>query len=493
MKRENQNGDDDNQNEGNNGSGGGGGGGNNGGGRGNKRFRGNDETIRLLIPSRIAGAIIGKGGQHINRLRAQYKATINVEDCQGPERTVHVSAEFDNAISIVEEMLKNFDEKEDEYDVRMLIHQSLAGCVIGKGGSKIKEIRDKIGCRILKVFSNVCPQSSDRIVQCVGKADQAVESLREILDLVKEVPIKGPVQNYDPINYDDLFADKYGGFGDNGGRGGGGGGGGNFRDGGGRFDRRGGGDDRGFDRRDGGRRNDRRDNNGGGGGGGGGPRGMRDRDFIDPWAPNQGPMGGNNFGGGGNGNGFGNNFGGNMGGMGGGNMGGGGGNMSGNGSMGGGGGNFGNQGNMGLGNNLGNSGGMGGNNMGGGLGGGFNSGMGGPGNNMSGNMGGGNMGPNNGGGNFGGNNAGGGGGGGGGGDDKNTTQVTIPKDLAGAIIGKAGGRIRRIRMESNAFITIDEPLPGSTDRIITITGSPKQIQMAQYLLQQSVHEHRRQY
>ncbi len=54
------------------------------------------------------------------------------------------------------------------------------------------------------------------------------------------------------------------------------------------------------------------------------------------------------------------------------------------------------------------------------------SGMGGPGNNMSGNMGGGgNMGPNNGGGNFGGNNSGGGGG-----DDKNTTQVTIPKDVS---------------------------------------------------------------
>lgn len=54
--------------------------------------------------------------------------------------------------------------------------------------------------------------------------------------------------------------------------------------------------------------------------------------------------------------------------------------------------------------------------------------MGGPGNNMSGNMGGGNMGggnmgPNNGGGNFGGNNSGGG-------DDKNTTQVTIPKDVS---------------------------------------------------------------
>lgn len=44
-----------NNNGGNNNSGGGGGGG--GGGRGgggpNKRFRGNDETIRLLIPSRV--------------------------------------------------------------------------------------------------------------------------------------------------------------------------------------------------------------------------------------------------------------------------------------------------------------------------------------------------------------------------------------------------------------------------------------------------------
>ncbi|MCP6116868.1 KH domain-containing protein, partial [Klebsiella pneumoniae] len=54
--------------------------------------------------------------------------------------------------------------------------------------------------------------------------------------------------------------------------------------------------------------------------------------------------------------------------------------------------------------------------------------------------------------------------------------------------GKAGSRIRKIRAESGAGIEIAEPLPGSNDRIITITGSPGRIQMAQYLLQQSVHE-----
>lgn len=33
-------------------------------------------------------------------------------------------------------------QKEGEIDCRLLVHQSLAGCVIGKGGHKIKEVRD---------------------------------------------------------------------------------------------------------------------------------------------------------------------------------------------------------------------------------------------------------------------------------------------------------------------------------------------------------------
>lgn len=55
--------------------------------------------------------------------------------------------------------------------------------------------------------------------------------------------------------------------------------------------------------------------------------------------------------------------------------------------------------------------------------------------------------------------------------------------MAGAIIGKGGTRIKQIRQQSNAQIQIDEALPGSNDRIITISGSQEQIQNAQYLLQ----------
>uniref|UniRef100_A0A2K5M5F6 K Homology domain-containing protein n=1 Tax=Cercocebus atys TaxID=9531 RepID=A0A2K5M5F6_CERAT len=70
-----------------------------------------------------------------------------------------------------------------------------------------------------------------------------------------------------------------------------------------------------------------------------------------------------------------------------------------------------------------------------------------------------------------------------------TTQVTIPKDLAGSIIGKGGQRIKQIRLKAGASIKIDEPLETSEGWIITITGTQDQIQNAQYLLQNSVKQY----
>jgi len=88
------------------------------------------------------------------------------------------------------------------------------------------------------------------------------------------------------------------------------------------------------------------------------------------------------------------------------------------------------------------------------------------------------------------------GGGGAGGEGANygkgnveTTQVTIPNDLAGAIIGKGGERIRNIRQRSGADIKIQDPLPGKADRVITITGNQEQIQYGQFLMQQSVRQY----
>ena len=57
--------------------------------------------------------------------------------------------------------------------------------------------------------------------------------------------------------------------------------------------------------------------------------------------------------------------------------------------------------------------------------------------------------------------------------------------MAGAIIGPKGQKIAQIRDQSGAGITIDKPGENTTERVITITGTPEQIQNAQYLLQQT--------
>ncbi|XP_017051175.1 heterogeneous nuclear ribonucleoprotein K homolog isoform X2 [Drosophila ficusphila] len=475
-----------------------------------KRNRRNEETVRILIPSSIAGAVIGKGGQHIQKMRTQYKATVSVDDSQGPERTIQISADIESTLEIITEMLKYFEERDEDFDVRLLIHQSLAGCVIGKGGQKIKEIRDRIGCRFLKVFSNVAPQSTDRVVQTVGKQSQVIDAVREVITLTRDTPIKGAIHNYDPMNFDRVYADEYGGYGTGSGstrpsqrgnnRNGGGGAGGGAA--GGAAGGNGGGFSAGGARGNaGGRGGTDRFGGAAGGAAAGAGMGQRDNPFINPWAN----------GGGGDVDGFGN-TGAGAGGFAGNSFGGGAGGPFGGGS-------FGNNGFGGgpsdFGGNSGNFGQTQGSNALPSLGsfnqnqGGTSSlpslssfgqnpgGAGGLGNGLSGgsanNGGVGALGGANGAGGF---NAGGGANGGPNGspnaatnvpqghDPNNSTQVTIPKELAGAIIGKGGGRIRRIRNESSAYITIDEPLPNSNDRIITISGTPKQIQMAQYLLQQ---------
>lgn len=57
------------------------------------------------------------------------------------------------------------------------------------------------------MFSNIAPQSSDRVVQVIGKEEQCIESLLEAIELIKGTPIKGPIHNYDPHNFDDVYGE----------------------------------------------------------------------------------------------------------------------------------------------------------------------------------------------------------------------------------------------------------------------------------------------
>lgn len=398
-----------------------------------KRRRGDGPHIelRVLLASKNAGAIIGKGGATIKRLRNDYKASVTVPDSSSPERILTVGASLGTCCEILLDVIPALEEYQEYKDLnfdaelRLLVHQSQAGCIIGRAGFKIKELREETGA-VIKVFSVCAPQSTERIVTVKGTPKVCVNAVATIYDLIQTAPPKGYSSPYDPHNYDEYMVAEYGGFEPgSGGRGGGGG-----RGGRGDF---GGREDRGY---------------GGGRGGRGG------RDF-----------------GGGRRDGFG-------------------------------GGMRGGRGGMGMGGRGGRDGGFGGGRMGGGM-------RGGRGGRGGGRDYGGSMGGSGGGSSFGNGNSGNGDGimglmkdftddvssdpQGGLFGGAQTTQVSIPKELAGAIIGKGGSRIRQIRHEAGANITIDEAQQGSNDRIITITGNNEQIQNAQFLLQQSVKEYSGQY
>uniref|UniRef100_A0A3B3SD77 Heterogeneous nuclear ribonucleoprotein K n=1 Tax=Paramormyrops kingsleyae TaxID=1676925 RepID=A0A3B3SD77_9TELE len=374
-----------------------------------KRSRNTDEMVelRVLLQSKNAGAVIGKGGKNIKALRTDHNASVSVPDSSGPERILSVSADIETVGEILLKIIPTLEEYQHyngidfDCELRLLIHQSLAGGIIGVKGAKIKELRENTQTTI-KLFQECCPHSTDRVVLVGGKPDRVVECIKVILELISEAPIKGRAQPYDPNFYDETY--DYGGFT-------------MFEERARRpmgFPMRGRG---GFERMPppgrGGRplppsRRDYDDMSPRRGpppplASRGGRGGSRARNL--PLPPPPPPRGGDrrarpvdryeSLSGGGYDN-----------------------SSSWEPFQSGGRGSYGD--------------------------------IGGP---------------------------------------VITTQVTIPKDLAGSIIGKGGQRIKQIRHESGASIKIDEPLEGSEDRIITITGTQDQIQNAQYLLQNSVKQY----
>lgn len=98
-------------------------------------------------------------------------------------------------------------------EVRILVHKSQAGTIIGVKGFKIKELRESTGASI-KVFQDCCPNSTDRICQVRGANDTIVNCVKLIIDLLETAPPKGQIQNYDPNNFDESY--DYGGYSEDG-------------------------------------------------------------------------------------------------------------------------------------------------------------------------------------------------------------------------------------------------------------------------------------
>jgi len=138
-------------------------------------------AIRALIVTQDASIIIGKGGSHIKEIRDRAGAKVSVSEQQSnnPERVLTVSGPLDavsKAFGLI--VRKINDEPYDQpslpgsraVTIKYLIPNSRMGSVIGKGGSKIKEIQEASGAR-LQASDAMLQNSTERVLSVSGVAD----------------------------------------------------------------------------------------------------------------------------------------------------------------------------------------------------------------------------------------------------------------------------------------------------------------------------------
>lgn len=175
-------------------------------------------TIRMIMNGKEVGSIIGKGGEIINNIRESSGAKIHISDGSVPERIVTVTGSTDAIFKSFSMICKKFEDdgpKEDrdgassprggsDRDVprppvtlRLIVPASQCGSLIGKGGAKIKEIREVTGASI-QVASEMLPNSTERAVTISGGSKAITQCIYNICCVMLESPPKGTTIPYTP-------------------------------------------------------------------------------------------------------------------------------------------------------------------------------------------------------------------------------------------------------------------------------------------------------
>nr|XP_025841314.1 poly(rC)-binding protein 3 [Vulpes vulpes] len=164
-------------------------------------------TIRLLMHGKEVGSIIGK--VTAPRLRKPSGARINISEGNCPERIVTITGPTDAIFKAFAMIAYKFEEdiinsmsnspatSKPPVTLRLVVPASQCGSLIGKGGSKIKEIRESTGAQV-QVAGDMLPNSTERAVTISGTPDAIIQCVKQICVVMLESPPKGATIPYRP-------------------------------------------------------------------------------------------------------------------------------------------------------------------------------------------------------------------------------------------------------------------------------------------------------
>ncbi|NXX19314.1 PCBP3 protein, partial [Podargus strigoides] len=166
-------------------------------------------TIRLLMHGKVRGspclAVVIPGLP----FSFQSGARINISEGNCPERIVTITGPTDAIFKAFAMIAYKFEEditnsmsnstatSKPPVTLRLVVPASQCGSLIGKGGSKIKEIRESTGAQV-QVAGDMLPNSTERAVTISGTPDAIIQCVKQICVVMLESPPKGATIPYRP-------------------------------------------------------------------------------------------------------------------------------------------------------------------------------------------------------------------------------------------------------------------------------------------------------
>ncbi|CAM8968355.1 unnamed protein product [Rhodiola kirilowii] len=195
-------------------------------------------SLRLVCRTANIGSVIGKGGAIINQIRQESGAGIKVDSSVEEDTLITISAKeyFEDISPATEAALRLQPRCSDKserdsgivsFTTRMFVPSSRIGCLIGKGGNIITEIRKLTRANIRILPKENLPKialEDDEMVQISGDLDVARDALIQIITRLRAnlfdregavstflpvLPyIPGPPDNSDGSRYDSRDRDR---------------------------------------------------------------------------------------------------------------------------------------------------------------------------------------------------------------------------------------------------------------------------------------------
>ncbi|KAL6012805.1 hypothetical protein ACLOJK_003294 [Asimina triloba] len=182
------------------------------------RMRASQEviTFRLLCTDDKIGGVIGKGGSIIKALQHETGCDIKIPDAvpDSDDRVIivtgpvhlddRISAAQDAVLRVQSRILRSSpDNKEKTVSSRLLVPSNQVGCLLGKGGSIMAEMR-KISGAYIRILGKEqipkCALENEEVVQVNGEFDAVQEAVIQITSRLRHHLFrdKFPAMNHPP-------------------------------------------------------------------------------------------------------------------------------------------------------------------------------------------------------------------------------------------------------------------------------------------------------